>query len=570
MSTVVLGINHYFHDTSACVLVDGRLVAAVEEERFSREKHTTAFPLMAIARCLAAGGLSASDVTNVAVSAEPLHKWNTKLKYAMAGGREGAGFLKSEVRRYRGRAASLDGFMTSTWPDAAKRPRLHYVRHHVAHVGGSFLVSGYDEAALLGIDGSGEWSTSLLGMGRGREIDVFQESLFPCSLGSFYESVTEWCGFQPNYDEGKTMGLAPYGDPSRFLSKVGELVKTEADGGIWLDMSYFNFQFHNPRRYTPKFEEAFGPARKKGEDFSEHHRDVAAAFQRVLEDRAMEMCRLLHARTRAKYLVVSGGVALNSVMNGRIVREGPFEDLYVMPGAGDNGTCIGAAYWAYNNELGFPRNFVHDDPYVGTSYTDAELRKTLEACNLPIERHDDVERVVARMVADGKMLAWFQGKMEFGPRSLGNRSILADPTRPDMKEALNARVKHREAFRPFAPACPRERAAEFFDARVVTDDFMLKVFPVRPEHRASLPAITHVDGSARLQTVDKKTNPRFHALLVAFGALKGPPVLLNTSFNIMGEPIVESPVQAIRCFYSTGLDAMALGNYILRKPTAPA
>jgi carbamoyltransferase len=397
-------------------------------------------------------------------------------------------------------------------------------------------------------------------------VTVLQQSAFPMSLGAFYEAVTDWVGFRPNYDEGKTMGLAPYGDPTRFAPMVRELVRVDGEGGIWLDLSYFNHQFHGWRRTSEKFVEAFGAARPKdkGAPFEARHKDLAAAFQVVLEERVLEMCRILHARTAAKKLVIAGGVALNSVMNGRIGREGPFEDLYVMPGAGDNGTSIGAAFQVWNGVLGQPRVTVHDDPFVGTSYDDAEIERTLRACCLPVERHEDIETVTADLLARGRMVGWLQGRMEFGPRSLGNRSILANPMLPDMKLVLNARVKHREAFRPFAPSCPEERAADFFENRGPTP-FMLEVCAVRSEARDKLPAITHVDGSARLQTVAARVNPRFHRLLTEFGRLTGVPVLLNTSFNIMGEPIIESPVQAIRCFFSTGLDELVLGNYLVRK-----
>ncbi|ACY17561.1 carbamoyltransferase [Haliangium ochraceum] len=565
----ILGINHFFHDTSVCLVSDGKLVAALEEERFSRQKHTTAFPVQAAKRCMQLGGLEPGQVDHIAVSVEPKHKWEAKLAYAARYPRHAKTFLRAETRRLWSRKRSLDRWMRETWPDASRRPQLHYVQHHVAHVGGSFLVSGFEEAALLGIDGSGEWATSLLGHGRGSHIELFQQSWFPMSLGSYYEAITDWTGFQPNYDEGKTMGLAPYGDPEPYYERVRELVRVNEDGSIALDLSYFNHQFHAYRRYSDKFVDTFGTPRRRDKNapFEEHHKNVAASFQKVLEDCALEMCQILHARTKASKLVLAGGVALNSVMNGRIARESPFDDLYVMPGAGDNGTCIGAAYYVYNTVLGQPRNFVHDDPYVGTEYSDEEIRAVIERCGLPIERYDDIESVAAELLVKGRMLGWFQHRMEFGPRSLGARSILANPMLPDMKAVLNARVKHREPFRPFAPSCPSERMSEFFDSTVDTP-FMLKVCNVHLEKRESLPAITHVDGSARLQTVHADLHPRYHKLLTEFGARTGVPVLLNTSFNIMGEPIIEHPIQAVRCFFSTGLDELILGNYVIRKPTA--
>ncbi len=562
----VLGINHYFHDTSVCLVSHGKLVAALEEERFNRDKHTTSFPANAIRHALALGGIRPDDVSHVAVSAEPVHKWEAKLAYAARNPVNAGSFVRRELHRFRTRKKWLDRWLEETWPDADGRPVVHYVQHHLSHVAGSFLVSGYDEAALLGIDGSGEWATSLMGHGKGAEIDIFQQSWFPMSLGSFYEAVTDWAGFRPNYDEGKTMGLAPYGDASLFYDRVADLVRVGPDGEITLDLSYFNHQFHGERRYSERFLEVFGPARPKDKNvpFDEHHKHVCAAFQRVLEDRVLQMCEILHRKTRAKWLVFAGGVALNSVMNGRIVREGPFRDVYVMPGAGDNGTSIGAAFYVWNTVLGNERNFVHDDPFIGNAYDDDEIERLLRRCELEVERHEEIETVAAELLAAGRMIGWFQGRMEFGPRSLGSRSILANPMLWNMKEILNARVKQREAFRPFAPACPIERMAEFFDSRVDTP-FMLKVCHVRPDVRELLPAITHVDGTARLQTVERRHHPRFHKLLTEFGRITGVPVLLNTSFNVMGEPIVENPVDAIRCFFSTGLDELIVGSYVVRK-----
>jgi carbamoyltransferase len=390
------------------------------------------------------------------------------------------------------------------------------------------------------------------------------------SLGSVYEAATEFCGFRPNYDEGKTMGLAPFGDPKRFLRQVSDIVQTDHDGRIRVDLSYFNYQFWGYQRCGPKFYATFGAPRERGAPFADHHHDVAAAFQRVLEDRALEMARGLRARTGARHLVIAGGVSLNSVMNGRLLREAGFDDIYVMPAAGDNGTAIGAAYCVYHLALGKPRVAVHDDPYLGTSYSDADIVRILRACKLPVERHDDIAVTAARLLADGNILGWFQGRMEIGPRALGNRSILANPTLAHMKDKINAEVKHREAYRPFAPSVPVEDKDRYFDIQGGSP-FMLKVCDVRPQMRTLLPAITHVDGTARLQTVDAVVNPTYHRLLSEFGHVSGTPVLLNTSFNVQGEPIVESPLDAIRCFFSTGLDYLVLGNHLVRKlPSAGA
>ncbi|MEE4381945.1 MAG: carbamoyltransferase C-terminal domain-containing protein [Pseudomonadales bacterium] len=561
----ILGINYAFHDSSACVLRDGRIEVAIEEERLTREKHTREFPHHAITRCLEFAGLTPGDVDRVAFSIRPSLHAGRKVAYALRHAHRSVPFLKHEFLWSFFRQRTVEKWIHATWGDARRAPPIDWVPHHLAHAVGSFLVSPWEEAALLSLDGSGEWATSLLGHGRGTGFETYAQSFFPHSLGSVYEAVTAFCGFKPMYDEGKTMGLAPLGDPERFHREASRIVRVTGDGRIEVDLDYFGFQFWEHRYCSPRFLETFGTPREPGAPFEQHHLDVAAAFQRVLEEAALGLCRVLRERTQARHLVVAGGVALNSVMNGRILREAGFDDLYVMPAAGDNGTAIGAASYSWCIEAGQPRPQVHDDPYLGTRYDDAAIRRTLRASKLDATCHEDIEAETARLLRAGRIVGWFQGAMEIGPRALGNRSILADPTRPDMKDRINAEVKHREAFRPFAPAVVVERAREFFDIEVEAP-FMLKVCDVLPGKRAQLPAITHVDGSARLQTVRRETNPRFHRLLECFGEASGVPVLLNTSFNVMGEPIVETPVDAIRCFFSTGLDDLVLGNHVLSKP----
>jgi carbamoyltransferase len=559
----ILGINYYYHDSTACIVSDGQLLVSLEEERLTRNKHTTAFPRRAIDRCIEVSGLRLADIDAVAVSIQPALNWPSKVLYGLRYPRNLKPFLKHELVNARYKQKNLHDWYQSCWPGANK-PQLHFIPHHLSHAAGSFFVSPYEEAALLSIDGSGEWATSFLGIGRDREIICLQQSYFPYSMGSFYEAATEFCGFRPNFDEGKTMGLAPLGDSSVFYDKIAKILTIGSDGQIQIDLSYFNYQFWGFRRCSQKFYDTFGAPREKNGRFEEHHVNLAAAAQRVLEERALEVCDILHRKTAMDYVVISGGVSLNSVMNGRIVRESPFKDLYVMPAAGDNGTAIGAAYYLYNGMLNNPRSFRHMNPYIGNGYSNDDIRATLDECKLGAEFHEDICSVAAGLLHEGNILGWFQGNMEIGPRALGNRSILANPTLAHMKDKINAEVKHREAYRPFAPSCAVEAKGEYFEMDV-EDPFMLKVCYVKPEKRAVLPAITHVDGSARLQTVRQETNPRYHELLSKFGRLSGAPVLLNTSFNIMGEPIVESPLHAIRCFFSTGLDVLVLGNYLIRK-----
>jgi carbamoyltransferase len=564
---VILGINYFFHDSSACVVVDGRLVVAMEEERFTRRKHTSTFPSAAIAACLRFAGIDYADVDHIAVSVKPGKDWLAKALYGAANVTRLKPFLKHEVLGTRGRQANLRDWYAAQYGGSKKQPPIHFVPHHTAHAAGSFLVSPYDEAAILSMDGSGEWATSMLGAGRGLDVECFHESFFPMSLGSFYEAATEFCGFKPNYDEGKTMGLAPFGDPAVFGPKAAEIARVDDAGGIRIDLSYFDYQFWGYRRCGPRFHATFGRPRGRTEPFADNHNNVAAAFQRVLEEAALKMCSVLRQHTQSRHLVIAGGVALNSVMNGRLLRESGFDDIYVMPAAGDNGTCIGAAYYLYHTKLRKPRASVHDDPYLGTQYDDAAIEKLLRECKLPFLRAANVVDEAARLLADGQILGWLQGRMEIGPRALGNRSILANPTLPHMKDKINAEVKHREAYRPFAPSTPVEHKDRYFDIRG-DSPFMLKVCDVLPSARDLLPAITHVDGTARLQTVHRETNDLYHRLLNRFGEITGTPVLLNTSFNIQGEPIVESPLHAVRCFFSTGLDYLVMGNYVIGKQSA--
>jgi carbamoyltransferase len=388
--------------------------------------------------------------------------------------------------------------------------------------------------------------------------------MFPHSLGSFYEAATEFCGFRPNYDEGKTMGLAPFGNPDKFYDIVERIIEVTDDAQVKIDLSYFNYQNWGHRRCSDKFYQVFGQPRGRDDAFLDHHHDVAAAFQKVLEDKVLQLCHYLEQRTDAEYLVIAGGVSLNSVMNGRILRETRFKDLYVMPAAGDNGTSIGAAYYVNHITLGNKKRFLHNNPHIGNHYSKEQIREVLEECKLPYQESEDICRDTAKILREGNIIGWYQGRMEIGPRALGSRSILADPSIAGMKDKINAEVKHREAYRPFAPSSTVEAKNDYFDIEVEAP-FMLKVCDVLPEKRDIIPAITHVDGSARLQTVREEINPRYHRLITLFGELSGVPVVLNTSFNIMGEPIVESPLHAIRCFFSTGLDVLVIDDFIVRK-----
>lgn len=560
---VILGLNYYFHDSTACIVKDGQLVVAIEEERLNRDKHTTQFPELAIERCLKIAGLTIADIDHIAVSIKPTTDWEKKSSYVLGRPKSLMTFAGHHVVNAYAKQRRFWLWYKKFW-NKGTGPKVHFIEHHLTHVAGTFYVSPYKKAALLGIDGSGEWATTWMGYGDGNKIEKFKEVYFPHSFGSFYETATQFCGFKPNYDEGKTMGLAPMGDHTVFADEVDKIITVKPDGDIKIDLSYFNYQHLIKDRYSKKFIEKFGLPRKKNGEFEPHHENLAAAFQHVLENKVLELCDILYEKTKADYLVISGGVSLNSVMNGRIVRESPFKDVYVMPAAGDNGTAIGAAYYLYNGILDKPRNFVHSNPYVGTSYTNEEIQKAIEGAKLKASYEEDICGVAAKLLAEGKIIGWFQDKMEIGPRALGSRSILANPAYPNMKDKINAEVKFREAYRPFAPSALLESYKDYFDLEVEAP-FMLKVCDVLESKRNEIPAVTHVDGSARLQTVSKELHPRYHELISKFGDVTGVPVVLNTSFNIQGEPVVESPQHALRCFYSTGLDALCMGNWLLVK-----
>ncbi|TQV88908.1 carbamoyltransferase family protein [Aliikangiella coralliicola] len=561
---IILGLNFHFHDSTACLVKDGELIVAIEEERLIRQKHTAEFPVRAIKKCLEIAKLSVNDIDHISISADFSRHNFKKLSYLLKIPKSAPIFAKQEFLRPFNRARTFNRWYKSTFKSS--KPQVHHVDHHLSHIAGSFYVSPYKEAALLSLDGSGEWSTSWTGVGRDRELTPFSENFFPHSVGSFYEAVTEFCGFRPNYDEGKTMGLAPFGNPEKFYDTVKQIIQLDEDGKISLDLSYFKFQNTGSKRCSEKFYQVFGQPRERSPSakFEQHHYDTAAAFQRVLEDVAIKIANNLYQKTKTDYLVIAGGVSLNSVMNGRIVRETPFKDVFVMPAAGDNGTAIGSAYYVYNKVLNQPRNYVHSNPFIGTEYSDDEIEVLLKKYKLSYTKSNDICEDTAKLLADGNIIGWFQGKMEIGPRALGARSILANPVYGDMKAKINAEVKYREPYRPFAPSVINERKNEFFDL-TVDAPFMLKVCNVLEDKKEVIPAVTHVDGTARVQTVHKETNPRYYSLIEKLGAITGVPIVLNTSFNIMGEPVVENPNDAIKCFFTTGLDTLVIGSFIIKK-----
>jgi carbamoyltransferase len=565
----ILGVNCYGHDASATLLIDGVPVCAVEEERFIRQKHTGIFPENAIKCCLEMGNLKGSELDAVGFYWDP-HVHRVKqamhlLRYFPAS----LNLLKARTdtaRLLAGIKPKLSAHLGV--PDS----KIHFVEHHLCHAASAFFVSPFEEAAIFSYDGVGEWTTTLYGVGKGNQMEKRGEVFFPHSLGDFYSMMTEFLGFRHSGGEGKIMGLSSYGDPTKFYQPLRSLIQILDNGQYRLDTSYLRYHTHGKYQwYSPKLVELIGPPREYESEMTSRYEDIAAATQRVVEDCVLELMQWHHKQTGYKQLTISGGVGLNSVVNGRIITETPFSEVFVQPAANDGSGSFGAAFYLWNQVFKKPRNYVMNNAYLGPSIPDAQHKAAVEKEGLHYEtlsREDLIERT-ASMLADGKIVGWFQGRMEYGPRSLGNRSILAAPFPASMKDTLNARVKHREPFRPFAPSMPAERVGEYFEHDYLSP-FMLMVYKTREEKRAAIPAVDHVDRTGRVQAVVREENPIYYDLITRFGEKTGIPVLLNTSFNVRGEPIMHAPEQAIDCFLGEDMDALVLGSLFLEKRNVPA
>lgn len=572
------------HDAAAALVVDGRVIAACEEERFTREKHTGKFPTHAIEHCLRAGGLtSAADATLVCYyhslsqmfQPEMLDANRARMSSrARLAYRAGLAFMR-QWNRLAGhdedRSQRVFKKSTGVLPEPG---RYRVVPHHLCHAASAFYPSPFDEALCLTIDAQGESASAMLSIGQGTRIGVLRQLYAPNSVGYLYACLTRYLGFGVG-DDYKVMGLAPYGDPTRFRAYFERMVQSEPDGSFAVDPSWLSYLVVRDAvcpagaLYPRSMVDTLGPPRLPDEPLVQRHADIAAGLQEALERVVLRMLEHARAATGQRYLCLAGGVALNCTLNGKIARSGLFDRVWVQPAAHDAGTALGAALYGYHELLGGERRAEARAPvYLGPEFGNASLSRAILELGQHIRCHRpaDLHAATARALADGKIVAWFQGRSEWGPRALGHRSILADPRRPEMKDRVNAAVKMREGFRPFAPACLREHADAWFDLTGVGDSpFMLFTVPVREPRRPQIPAVTHVDGTARVQTVDRDDAPRFHALLRAFHDLTGVPVLLNTSFNVNGEPIVNSPQDAIRCFLGTRIDLLVIGDTAIEK-----
>jgi carbamoyltransferase len=580
----ILGINAYHGNASAAVVCGGKLIAAVEEERFNRVKYAAGFPAAAIRYCLKEAGITLADIDHVAVPRNPFARLATKLFYAM----RMPSFARERARvitKFTGIPVALAAAFDT---DPLKlKATFHRVEHHQAHLASSYFVSPFDHAALLSADGLGDFASSMWGTGRGNRMEIEGSIAFPHSLGLYYSAVTQYLGFLKFGDEYKVMGLAAYGEPEN-LEAFRDILRFSPNGGSFgfkLGLDYFTHHRTGPEMSwaesdaTPVLGKMFsdampkrlgGPARRPEEPLEQRHRNLAASLQARLEEVYLGMLRKLAAKTGAKAVCLAGGVAFNCVANGKIFEQTPFEKVYVHPAAGDAGLAVGAAYHVWHQTLAKPRTFVMDHAYWGPGYSAEEIRGAINSSDLANGGfilsdlpESELMRQTAAIMAEGKILGWYQGRAEWGPRALGNRSIVADPRRPEMKEILNRRIKHREIFRPFAPSILEERTGEWFE-QSHPSPFMTLAYAVKPGQRDKIPAPTHVDGTGRLQTVSKQANPRYHALISEFERQTGVPVVLNTSFND-NEPIVCRPQEALDCFLRTQMDALVLGNTLITR-----
>jgi carbamoyltransferase len=585
----VLGINAFHGDSSAALLKAGAFHAGIEEERLNRIKHWAGFPLHAIGTVMAIGEVDLGDIAHVAISRDPKAHLIDKAMFAFKR-RPGLAAIRDRLLNHR-RVAGIETLLADVPSARPFRGTVHNVEHHRAHLASAFYCSPFPEAACLTVDGFGDFLSSMSALGRGTKLEPLDDVMFPHSLGILYTAVTQFLGFPKYGDEYKVMGLASYGRPS-FLGQMRKIVRLHDDGRFETDLDYFRhatdgvtmaWESGEPMLgpvWSQKFVEEFGPARASDAPLTEREHDLASSLQALYEEVFFHRLRWLQRRTGLKALCLAGGCAMNSVANGKIFGETPFTDVFIQSAAGDAGTALGAAQYVWHQELGRPRAFEMTHSYWGPEFSSEAIARALHAAmidfraDLATQRCGDLEIALATdeaslvtetaaALAAGEIVGWFQGRTEWGPRALGNRSILADPRRAEMKDVLNARIKRREPFRPFAPSILEERVGDYFE-QSYPDPFMIKVYPVRAEKRAQIPAVTHVDGTGRLQTVSKAQNPRYWALLSAFEAQTGVPVLLNTSFN-ENEPIVNTPTEAIQCFLRTRMDRLVLGDWRVRR-----
>jgi len=566
--TTILGLNNMGHDTSAAIIRDGEIIAAITEERLNRKKKSNDFPIMSIKKCLEICNLKFEDIDVVTTGWNPVIHLKRLFPKMSNSNRFRPEYLYS-VPNFLMQLHSNNEPSNNTFTELKlldKNPiDIKYITHHLAHAASSFYLSGYKKSAILSIDGFGEQETTLYATGENNKIMPLKSILFPYSLGIFYRAFTDYLGFIINMDEWKVMGAGSYGDPSVYYDKIRKLVSYDDDGNFEMDLSYFDYYtFDRPADYSTKMETLLGKARKKDEPITQKHYDIAATVQKVTEEVLINMLNYLYKVTKCENLVIAGGVAMNTLAMGKILKNTPFKNLYISPFPDDNGVNIGSALYYYHNILDNPAKGQLGSNYFGSEYSDDFIKSELDKSKLKYKYLEQPEDVAARYISDGKIIGWFQGRMEFGQRALGNRSILADPRDPNMKDKINKAIKFREEFRPFASSIIIEHYKDYFVDASPTP-FMEKIFDVKEEKRKIIPAVTHIDGTGRIQTVSKEQNLLYWKLINKFYELTKVPLVLNTSFNLKGEPIVCTPNDAIRTFHSCGLDALFIGKFLVEK-----
>lgn len=590
----ILGLSYYYHDAAAALLLDGVLIAAAEEERFSRQKHDSGFPHNAIDFCLKQVGIDGCDLDYVVFYEKPLVKLDRIFKTALSNFPRSYGVFREALLSWTNQKLWIKTELMRYLKLPADR--VLFVEHHMAHAASAFFCSPFEKAAVLTVDGVGEWTTAAMGQGTANwcgngvnQIQLTHDIRFPHSLGLLYSAFTAFLGFEVNEGEYKVMGMAPYGEPS-YLDKIHQVVHVAEDGSFQLNMDYFSYPYSLNRTFNDKFVKLFGQPRDPNSEFiteqthdditgreaevkrNRYYADIASSIQRVTEDIVLKMANHLHRETGLEHLCMAGGVALNSVANGRILQETPFKDVFIHPAPGDSGGAVGAAQYVWHVLLQNKRKFVMEHAYLGEDYSDGEIQGFLEEQKISYEIFSDDEQLLDGLVDDlvaGKVIGWFQGRFEWGPRALGNRSILADPRHAEMKQIVNSKIKFREPFRPFAPVIPEEDVDDFFDCSLdlktcLPARYMLLVLPWKRAAGERVPAVNHL-GTGRLQTIRREWNPRYYDLVKRFGAASGVPVLMNTSFNLRGEPIVASPADAWNTFTRSGIDILVLGKFVVRK-----
>ncbi|MDP8248262.1 MAG: carbamoyltransferase [Candidatus Tritonobacter lacicola] len=579
----IFGISCFYHDAAAALCVDGKIVAAAEEERFTRKKHDFSFPINSIDFCLDFAGLKISDIDYIVFYEKPFVKME-RLLFT---------YISTFPRSFKSFLAAMPVWMKEKMhiPSIIQKETgfegpVLYTDHHISHAASSFLCSPFEEAAIYTVDGVGEWNTATYGIGKGNEIEILREINFPHSLGLLYSAFTSYLGFRVNNGEYKVMGMAPYGRP-KYVDEVRQLIDIKDDGSFKLDMDYFAYHY-KLENLTKKFTDLFGPPREPEAVFfnyithpdkdhpewdeelarvNQRYADIARSIQEVTEEVMLKTAGFLHKETGMDYLCMAGGVALNCVANGKVLRQTPFKNIWIQPAAGDSGAAIGAALYVHNTVLGNPRTYIMNNAYLGPSYSEESIKKWLDEECIPYTEYSakELPAAVAKLIADENVVGFYHGRMEFGPRALGARSILADPRKPEMKDVLNEKIKKREQFRPFAPAVLVEKVNDYFDIGADEAPYMLLVGEVRPDKRKVIPAVTHADNTARPQTVRREVNPRYYDIIAEFEKLTGVAVIINTSFNVRGEPIVLTPQQAYNCFATTDMDYVVLERFIVSK-----